>query len=203
MQVETLSVDIGGAPLHGLATGPADGPAILLLHGAAFSSETWHKLGTLKRLAEEGFRAVAIDLPGFGRSKAVRAEREAFLAALLPRLKLTRPVVLFASMSGRFAFPLIVEHPDLLSGFVAIAPVGIEASAPRLAATTLPALVVWGERDTVIPVSQADRLAAALPRSRKLVLEGARHPCYLDRPEEFHAALVAFLKDVARTQPSA
>lgn len=39
-------------------------PDVLLLHGQAFTSKTWEALGTLALLAGEGYRAVAIDLPG-------------------------------------------------------------------------------------------------------------------------------------------
>ena len=37
---------------------------VLLLHGAAFTSETWSKLGTLQLISSFGYRAVALDLPG-------------------------------------------------------------------------------------------------------------------------------------------
>ena len=37
---------------------------VLLLHGQAFSSQTWLELGTLNLLAAMGHRAVAIDIPG-------------------------------------------------------------------------------------------------------------------------------------------
>lgn len=45
-------------------------PDVLLLHGQAFTSKTWEALGTLALLAGEGYRAVAIDLPG--RTMALR-----------------------------------------------------------------------------------------------------------------------------------
>lgn len=45
-------------------SGQATGFSVLLLHGIRFSSETWKNLGTLHRLAQAGYRAVAIDLPG-------------------------------------------------------------------------------------------------------------------------------------------
>ena len=96
-------------------------------------------------------------------------------------------------MSGRVAFPLILRHPERVAGFVAIAPAGTPHYAPRLAGSAVPALVVWGERDRVFPVGQAKKLAAAFDDASVVILPGARHPAYLDRPERFHEALLAFL----------
>lgn len=190
-------IDVLGQRLHVLAAGPAAGPAVLLLHGAAFSSATWRDLGTLDRLAGAGFRAVAIDLPGFGQSMPAKAQPKTFLIAALPALGIERPIVVSPSMSGRFAFPLIVDHPAAVAGFVAVAPVGIDAYADRLRGVRVPTLIVWGGADRVIPVEQSDRLAQCLAGARKLILPGAPHPCYLDRPDEFHAALVGFACEVS------
>ena len=45
--------------------------AILLLHGAAFSSETWESVGTLDMLNELGVSTVTIDLPSYHNSAKV------------------------------------------------------------------------------------------------------------------------------------
>lgn len=182
-----------GGRLHLLEAGPADGRAVLLLHGAAFHSGTWRDLGTIELLAGEGFRVVALDLPGFGESQ----QADGFtLAAFLDEAGLERPVIVAPSMSGRFAFPLLVEQPQRVGGFVPVAPVGIDLYAERLADLDVPALIVWGEADSLFPVAKADELQRLLKGSRKVILEGAPHPAYLERTEEFHTALLEFLRDL-------
>jgi pimeloyl-ACP methyl ester carboxylesterase len=54
-----------------------------------------------------------------------------------------------------------------------------------------------GRQDQVVPVAQANALHGWVKDSQLAILKGARHPCYLDRPDEFHAALITFLKSVA------
>ena len=100
-------------------------------------------------------------------------------------------------MSGGFAFPLIAEPPEFVSGFVPVAPVRTAEYAKRIQNSPVPALVVWGERDRVFPSSQAIVLAASFENARTLILPGARHPAYLDEPEKFHAALLEFLADIS------
>jgi pimeloyl-ACP methyl ester carboxylesterase len=56
--------------------------------------------------------------------------------------------------------------------------------------------VSWGEKDRVVPLGHADVLAAGIAGAKKVVLAGARHPCYLDVPEVFHAELLRFLGGV-------
>ena len=190
------TVEIAGANIHYLEAGPADGLPVLLLHGAAFHSGTWQGLGTLIYLGSRGYRACAVDLPGFGKSGRSDAAPLAFMEALLGAIGLDRPVVVSPSMSGAFALPLAVEKPDLIRGFVPVAPAGLGSYRDRLSGIRVPTLVVWGTADTMMPVAGADDLAGQIPNSRKLLMEGAPHPCYLDNPDLFHTTLVSFLEDL-------
>lgn len=70
------TIQVQGQSLFFREARPGAGQAarfsVLLLHGVRFSSETWQKLGTLLRLAQAGYRAVAIDLPGTSGQASVR-----------------------------------------------------------------------------------------------------------------------------------
>jgi abhydrolase domain-containing protein 14 len=187
-----------GKLLHVREAGPGGGgTAVLLLHGQAFHSGTWEDLGTLAYLAQRGLRVVAVDVPGYGASEPADQDPATFLEQLLPALGLQRPVIVAPSMGGVFAFPYIARHAGDVAGFVGVAPAGYAEWATRLGASDVPALIVWGTADHVFPVGGADVLAAAFPNGRTLLLDGARHPAYLDRPQEFHAALAEFVAGLA------
>ncbi|MET9620114.1 alpha/beta fold hydrolase [Streptomyces sp. NPDC006464] len=62
-----------------------------------------------------------------------------------------------------------------------------------LATVSVPALVVVGRDDAYTPVADAEAMHAALPDSTLVVVERAAHLPNLERPEEFDAALAAFL----------
>jgi pimeloyl-ACP methyl ester carboxylesterase len=57
----------------------------------------------------------------------------------------------------------------------------------------MPTLLVWGERDPLIPPSIGEVMRAEIPDSRLLVIGGAGHNPMFDCPEDFNAALLAFL----------
>jgi len=54
-------------------------------------------------MAQKGYRAVAIDLPGFGES-AASDDAARFLIKLMAELKLVKPIIVSPSMSGQFTF---------------------------------------------------------------------------------------------------
>jgi pimeloyl-[acyl-carrier protein] methyl ester esterase len=58
---------------------------------------------------------------------------------------------------------------------------------------TCPALVLAGERDTLVPASAAAATAALLPQARAQIITGAGHAPFLSAPEEVAAAIREFL----------
>jgi len=63
---------------------------------------------------------------------------------------------------------------------------------PRLADMRTSTLVVWGAEDAWLPVEVSERIVAALPDARRVVLEGAGHFSMEDRPGDLAAALADF-----------
>ena len=60
-------------------------------------------------------------------------------------------------MSGRLALPLVTEHPERVAGFVAVAPVELPAYESKLRNLALPTLIVWGDNDQTVPLTQGRR----------------------------------------------
>ena len=193
MAVESLWTQVAGVRVHYLAAGPENGRPVVLLHGASFQARTWQEIGTLEALAAAGYRARAIDLPGFGQSPRASVDTDRWLAELLDALELERPVVVSPSMSGRFALPLVTRDPQRLAGFVAVAPVALAQHKERLPDITIPVLAIWGEHDDIVPHAQQDLLVRSVPDARKVIIAGAGHAPYMQDAATFHAALIAFL----------
>ena len=104
-------------------------------------------------------------------------------------------VIVSPSMSGSFSVPLLLRKPSMFAGYVPVAPgVAGEHSSQEFAAVSgVPALIVYGERDSM--GTRASKLLSAIPGSHLMMIKGASHPAYLDEPDLFHERLLEFLKD--------
>jgi len=60
-------------------------------------------------------------------------------------------------------------------------------------ASPMPALIIWGDRDDIIPVSHAYAAHQAMPGSRLVIIEGVGHFPQIEAPEQFVDALVDFI----------
>ena len=69
-------------------------------------------------------------------------------------------------------------------------------SSSTLATISVPALVVNGEDDAIVPLAEAAALASAIPGARLRAIPQAGHLAPFERPAAFAAAVGAFLEDV-------
>ncbi|HEX4436880.1 MAG TPA: alpha/beta hydrolase [Solirubrobacteraceae bacterium] len=67
--------------------------------------------------------------------------------------------------------------------------------ADRLPLIKCPSLVVWGTKDRLITVRDADRFAELIPGARKVVYEDTGHMAMLEQPERFNPLLREFLAE--------
>ncbi|KAM4653945.1 uncharacterized protein AAGF69_010525 isoform 2-T2 [Amazona ochrocephala] len=58
-----------------------------------------------------------------------------------------------------------------------------------------PTLIVYGDQDVELGQTSLNNLRH-LPEHQVLVLQGTGHPCYLDKPDEWHRGLLAFLQQL-------
>jgi pimeloyl-ACP methyl ester carboxylesterase len=111
-----------------------------------------------------------------------------------------------ADLSGMAEGFAGLNTPDARAAFLATARAVIDAGGQRVnardrlyLAAEVPTLLLWGDRDPMIPVAHAHAAHAAMPGSRLEVFEGAGHFPFQDDPERFAAVLAEF---IAETEPA-
>jgi non-heme chloroperoxidase len=60
-----------------------------------------------------------------------------------------------------------------------------------------PALIVWGDQDTLLNRSDQEALAAAIPGTRLLVYAGAGHSPHWEEPDRFASDLTSFIEEAS------
>jgi pimeloyl-ACP methyl ester carboxylesterase len=100
------------------ATGPADAPVLILLHGTRRTRAMWHH--QLAGLADT-FRVVAVDLPGHGALADVTfrlADASALVGAVIDEAGGGRAIVIGQSLGGYVGMHLAALRPDQVAGLV-------------------------------------------------------------------------------------
>lgn len=94
-----------------------DGPAILFLHAGVADSRMWRHQTDLP-----GFRTIAFDKRGFGRTPLVseRYSDTTDAIAVLDRLGVGSAVVVGCSMGAATALDLAIDHADRVDGLVLV-----------------------------------------------------------------------------------
>lgn len=116
-------VEVDGCAIHHIEKG--EGRPILFVHGlGGWAQQLSHPLFDLI----DGYRLVAVDRPGSGRSTrpgdrpATIAEQAAFLMRFAERLGLERPLVVGHSLGGAIALRMALDFPGRIAGLALISP---------------------------------------------------------------------------------
>ena len=144
-------MSLADGDMHVVVDGPADSPALLLIHGSAGSTAWWDP--TVPELAEV-FRVVRVDLLGHGCSTSppggydipTQAQR---VGAALEHLDIDRATVVGHSMGCLVATALAEQRPGEIAG-VALIDMGpsLDAASPddllvRLLLARFPGRLLW------------------------------------------------------------
>ena len=121
----------------------------------------------------------------------------AIVAAMLPKLLAART---YTDQPAVVAEARAIMHratvPGLVGALMALK-TRPDATA-QLAGITVPVLVIHGADDTLIPPSEAEAAARALPHSRLVLVPNSGHLLNLEQPAEFNAAVRTFLASLSR-----
>jgi pimeloyl-ACP methyl ester carboxylesterase len=145
-------------------------------------------------------------LPGAQQALSILSDPRAGAIGLSRALERRRMRRLAAAYDGES--PTILhrlQQPEARRAFVRMArsAIGLRgqkmSALSHLPALTKPVLLVWGERDRILPAIQGYRAAALLPHAHLALLPHASHRPQLEAPRAFNEAVLAFLE--AETWP--
>ena len=109
------------------------------------------------------------------------------LAGLVVRKQATAEATTFKDMAERVGGAACAAQARAMG-------VRQEATS-RLGLLTMPALILWGSEDTLVPVAIGRALATDLPRAQFQVLENCGHLPTLEKPTECAVIFREFLKE--------
>lgn len=183
----THTIDAAGHPLTVHDTGPADAPAILLLHSLGASAAIWDPI--MPALTE--FRVLRPDMRGHGQTAASPGPysidglaRDAL--AVLQALDLNRVAVVGLSIGGLIAQQLIHLAPDRVAALVLMD-----------TALAIPPANLWSERAATVRASGMAALVDGIlprwvtPAAPAHTVDALRHMILATQPEGYAACCEA------------
>jgi pimeloyl-ACP methyl ester carboxylesterase len=117
-------VDVDGIRVHYQQAGAEHAPAMVLIHGFASSTLVWSNV--FLKLAEAGYRVIALDMLGYGYSAKPRngeytiAGQAKLLVRLLDRLGIPRAIFVGSSYGGAVAATCALDYADRVERLILV-----------------------------------------------------------------------------------
>lgn len=206
---------VSGLSVFMQEAGPVDGPPVILVHGFGGSTFNWRY--TLPALAEAGYRAVALDLKGFGLSGKSfdedysHAAQADFVAEVMTALDIQSATLVGHSLGGNVIAHLALQYPERVLGLVFAAGAVIAESDARGSVVGRPVSVGmlaevppfrrWGQillRSVLVPERVTATLKSAYYNpafATPEVIEGALRP---QQVRDWDLALLGIMRDSGR-----
>ena len=129
LELSAFGQDMRMAYMDVPPSGPANGQTVVLLHGMNFYGEAYGP--TINELAEAGFRVIAPDQIGFGKSsKPIIPYTFNFLVAntkaILDELGIERAAIVGHSMGGMVAARFALHYPETTTHLALVNQIGLE-----------------------------------------------------------------------------
>jgi pimeloyl-ACP methyl ester carboxylesterase len=94
--------------------------------------------------------------------------------------------------------PLVLQDAtntlgDWLKYVLTVQEVSLTTDTANYKSLTMPALIVWGDSDTIIPLKEGEYLKSILPNAELVVMKGVNHIPYLEDHQKFIEVVLGFL----------
>ncbi len=177
---------------------------IILLHGYAFTSMEWEKIGAIDYFAKLGYNVYAIDYPGFGQSennenfaieKGNVLNSGSFILAFMDFMGMHSASLLGASMGGGMAILSAIDTDMRIDNMILVGPAWYPEDSLEL--IKIKVLFIFGESDDLI---SKDSLLPTISEKSNFslkIIKDAGHAAYMDQPDIFLQIAGEFFKSMS------
>jgi pimeloyl-ACP methyl ester carboxylesterase len=199
-QVVLVGHSVGGRPTVEVALSAPDRIMALVVVDGAFG------FGNDGELAPNDPTLLARAFFGFTPLRNAVLSASATNPLMTKRLLSTfvaNPEILTPALLSVYQKPFIVkDSTNRLGDWLKVLSVGIDTSLSgklsNFSKLAMPTLLIWGDKDTITPLWQGEKLKKIIPNSSLTVLNGLGHIPQIEDPDQFNSALVPFLERVRK-----
>eukprot|EP00434_Breviolum_minutum_P024226 symbB.v1.2.021391.t1/scaffold1840.1/size99223/5 len=174
--MDSQMLDTAHGQIHVLTCGPSDGEAVLMLHGCPSDAWTWKWL--FPPLLYNKYRAIAIDMPGFGNSPGTRLGSRSELnnvkggpldiaCAVLDALGVQKASVVGYDWGAGIALSMALLRKTRVNKIIPFHPSYSPPKGENLGAMSVPVLVLWVKEDQFHNLTKWRKHFEALPSVKR------------------------------------